>query len=71
MRIENLQDVRGVAILHNAPSALIATLRSLTGSGPASKFAILGRETSPRTRPLRLSPTGSSAPTSAPRTANS
>ncbi|WP_030732191.1 DNA/RNA helicase domain-containing protein [Streptomyces sp. NRRL S-237] len=37
-------DVRGVAVLHDAPSALVATLRSLAGQGPSSKFPILGRE---------------------------
>ncbi|MET9320760.1 DNA/RNA helicase domain-containing protein [Streptomyces sp. NPDC003038] len=37
-------DVRGTAVLHDAPSALVETLRSLTGQGPSSKFPILGRE---------------------------
>ncbi len=37
-------DVRGAAVLHDAPSTLVETLRSLTGQGPSSKFPILGRE---------------------------
>lgn len=40
----NPLDVRGIAVLHDAPSTLVGTLRSLTGQGPSSRFPILGRE---------------------------
>lgn len=40
----NPLDVRGIALLHNAPRTLVATLRSLASAGPSSRFPILGRE---------------------------
>ncbi|MFD5635759.1 DNA/RNA helicase domain-containing protein [Streptomyces sp. NPDC127077] len=36
--------VRGVAVLHDAPSELIDTLRSLSAIGPSAAFAVLGRD---------------------------
>ncbi|WP_405543508.1 DUF2075 domain-containing protein [Streptomyces goshikiensis] len=60
-------DVRGIAVLHDAPSALVGTLRSLTGQGPSSRFPILGREDltptpTPGALADRLSCAGVSAP---------
>ncbi|KOG91869.1 DNA/RNA helicase domain-containing protein [Streptomyces varsoviensis] len=37
-------DVRGVALLHNAPTELIRNLRTSAGIGPSSAFPLLGKE---------------------------